>query len=700
MAGKAEIILTAQDRTNGAFRSIERNFSGLRTASLTLNRALGGIGAALGVRELASMADSFQNIQARLRLATRDANEFATANENISRIAASAKNPLEATATLYTRISQSLLDVGGTQAQVANTTQAMALGLRLSGATAAESASAMLQFSQAIGSGVLRGEEFNALNEAAPRIMKALADSMGVPIGQLREMAKEGQITRDVLVEALGAELPRLIAEAETLPNTLSSSFTELKNELVLIIGELDKVTGASGSAANFISSAGGAALKAIALFGANAIFVFREVSREIGGVGERLAALASGDFRGFDQIGQRLKREAQEARREFAALQDQIVGVGKATEAKPEATGSRERVKGLLEEAAATGKVEAERKKLQAAAKAALQADQSAIQSLRSRLLTTRELSEVEQAGEEIREGRYKNLSASAKQQLLTIAAQIDAQKALNQAEEDQADIQKRLTDEGVRRFQELEAAGLRVYEATRTDAEKYAAEVIRLNELLAEGTITQETYNRAVDAAQSSYQKATENAQEANYQMSQFSLQAARNMQSHFADFLFDPFDKGVEGMALGFINAIRRMAAEAAAAQIFNSLFGGFGAGPGGGGILGGLVGALFKGATSILGFAEGGHHSGGLRIVGERGPELELTGPSRIFNAQQTRDILSGSNSRGGDNITVQVHVHTGVQQTVRAEFLSLIPVIRKEAVAAVAQAKQRGYIRLD
>lgn len=690
MASKAEIILTAQDRTNGAFRSVERNMSGLRTASLTLTRAFGGIGAALGVRELGSIADSFTNMQARLKLATRDAVEYAKANVNIARIAASSKSPLQDTANLYTRISNALLDVGGTQAQVANTTQAMALGLRISGASAAETASALHQFSQAIGSGVLRGEEFNALNEAAPRIMKALADSMGVPIGRLREMAEQGQLTRDILVEALGAELPRLIAEAETLPNTMSSSWTKLKNELTLIIGALDKITGASSGAANFISSAGSAALKTLALFGANAILVFKSVSREIGGVGERLAALASGDFRGFDQIGQRLSREAQVARREFKELQDQIIGIGKDTGEKPEATGSRERVKELLEESKAAGQVEAARKRMEAAAKAAANADRSAIQSLRSRLLSTRELSEVEQAAEEIREGRYKNLSASAKQQLLTLAAQIDAQKALNQAEEDQAAIQKRLTDEGVRRFQELESAGLRVYEATRTDAEQYADEVIRLNDLLEKGAISQETYNRAVDAAQDSYQKATEKAQEASDKMSQFSLQAARNMQSHFANFLFDPFDKGIKGMLAGFLDVIRRMASEAAAAQIFEALLGN-GKGNSGliGDVFGSAMGSLFGG---VKGFASGGWHSGGLRLVGEQGPELEVTGPSRIFNAQQTRDMLGG---KGGDTINVNLTIQTGVQQTVRAEMASMLPAIEKRVVAGVVAAKQRN-----
>jgi len=109
------------------------------------------------------------------------------------------------------------------------------------------------------------------------------------------------------------------------------------------------------------------------------------------------------------------------------------------------------------------------------------------------------------------------------------------------------------------------------------------------------------------------------------------QFGIQAARNLQTHFADFLFDPFDKGLKGMLSGFIDVVRRMAAEAAAAQLLNAL--GLGSGAAGGGLLSGL----FSGVGSFFGgfFASGGDHRGGLRVVGENGPEIELTGPSRIF-----------------------------------------------------------------
>jgi hypothetical protein len=81
-----------------------------------------------------------------------------------------------------------------------------------------------------------------------------------------------------------------------------------------------------------------------------------------------------------------------------------------------------------------------------------------------------------------------------------------------------------------------------------------------------------------------------------------------------------------------------------------------------------------------------------------LVGERGPELEVTGPSRIFNANQTKQILSGGGS--GDTINVNLHIHTGVQQTVRAEFISLIPEIRRQAIVAVADAKRRRSPLLD
>ncbi len=182
-------------------------------------------------------------------------------------------------------------------------------------------------------------------------------------------------------------------------------------------------------------------------------------------------------------------------------------------------------------------------------------------------------------------------------------------------------------------------------------------------------------------------------ESQKETTDQMTQFGVQAARNLQTAFADFLFDPFDKGLDGMLAGFADVLRRMVAEAAATELLGAIFGK----TSGGGIDlfggSGLLGSLFSGAGAFFGFAHGGFHQGGFRLVGEEGPELEATGPSRIFSVNQTRDILSSP--KGGDNISINLNLATGVQQTVRVEVLNMMPFIEQKIQKAVADAKTRG-----
>ena len=136
-------------------------------------------------------------------------NEYNAAYADVKRIATTSQQSLAGTGTLYARIANGTRELGTTQKQVAAITETVNLALKVCGATATESASAQLQLSQAFASGTLRGEEFNAVNEAAPRLMKALADGMGLPIGALKGLAGEGKITSqimaDVLPKALGA---------------------------------------------------------------------------------------------------------------------------------------------------------------------------------------------------------------------------------------------------------------------------------------------------------------------------------------------------------------------------------------------------------------------------------------------------------------------------------------------------------------
>jgi len=346
-----KIKISASDQTRGAFSSaqaglrsmadgVDRLRSNLASSFGSVASIASSIGAGLSIKGIATMADEFASLQARLKLASRDTVEFTAANADLTRIAQAAQTPLSETATLYTRIAASVKDLDVSQRAIAGTTEAVALALRISGASAAESSSAMLQFSQAIASGVLRGEEFNAITEAAPRLLQAVAASLKVPVGSLREMATQGKLTRDVLINGLLKELPALQKEASTLPKTIGAAFTDMKNQLLLAVGEFDKATGASTTLAEAIKAIGTTGIEALAITGANVAFVFKTIGSDIGGIAAALSRIAVGDFSGAGNIFKTMGEDARAARKDLDAFELKILGIGRKAREQAEAGG------------------------------------------------------------------------------------------------------------------------------------------------------------------------------------------------------------------------------------------------------------------------------------------------------------------------------------------------------------------------
>jgi len=185
MGAESRVIITA-DPTQAI-----RGFNRLRTESTAslrdiaaysdkVSAAMAAIGLTTGLAGIVSLSDEYAKYTAQLRLATISQREYNAAYDDVKRIANAAQQSLAGTGTLYARIANGTRELGVSQKQVAEITETVNLALLVSGATATESASAQLQLSQAFASGTLRGEEFNAVNEAAPRLMKALADGMGI----------------------------------------------------------------------------------------------------------------------------------------------------------------------------------------------------------------------------------------------------------------------------------------------------------------------------------------------------------------------------------------------------------------------------------------------------------------------------------------------------------------------------------------
>lgn len=233
-----------------------------RAGGAGIGGAAAGVAGGLGIVELVRgyvvATDAAKKMDAQLKLATTSQEEFNVAQAETFRIAQENQAPIADVVTLYSRLAPALRDVGKGQGETLKIIEAVTKSLRISGATAQETASTIQQFSQALGSGVLRGEEFNTLAESSPRLLRALADGLNVNVGALRDMAAEGQLTADVISNALIGQLPKLTREAAQLPETFSGAATKFNNQLTAAITTLDKFTSSSDVAIGSISRLSG----------------------------------------------------------------------------------------------------------------------------------------------------------------------------------------------------------------------------------------------------------------------------------------------------------------------------------------------------------------------------------------------------------------------------------------------------------
>ena len=246
MAGrvKTQLVIDGKNNTRAAFDQVNKSLDGMNKRLSQAGKSLVGafsVAAIAGaVRGVANAADTYNLMNARLKLATESQAEFNTAQTELKRIAAATQSPLESLVTLYGRVSRPLKEAGRSQADILKITEAVAQSFRISGASAQEAENGVIQFAQALGAGALRGDEFNSVAEQAPRLMQALADGIGVPVGALKEMAAQGELTASVVTDALVGQLDLLREEAATLPETVGGAMTKLTDRWQQAIGQAD----------------------------------------------------------------------------------------------------------------------------------------------------------------------------------------------------------------------------------------------------------------------------------------------------------------------------------------------------------------------------------------------------------------------------------------------------------------------------
>lgn len=190
-------------RLEASVNRTERSIGSMERTMSSLSGVAKGLLAALSVQQVASYADAWTELNNKVANSVRTGETQAEVMQRIFDVSQATQSSLNGTATLYARLERGTRTYNTSAEDLTRLTTIINQGFAVSGATAQEAENALIQLSQGIASGVLRGEEFNSVSEQGSRLMVALADSMGVSIGQLRAMAAQGQLTTDVVVKGL-----------------------------------------------------------------------------------------------------------------------------------------------------------------------------------------------------------------------------------------------------------------------------------------------------------------------------------------------------------------------------------------------------------------------------------------------------------------------------------------------------------------
>ncbi|HDR1907276.1 TPA: tape measure protein [Pasteurella multocida] len=189
-------------------------------------------------------AEANTNLSNRLRLVTENSTQLSAATQSVFDISLRTNQAVGATGEVYQRFAKNADVLKISQAEVAELTETVSKAVAMSGASAASAEAALMQFGQAMASGDLRGAELNSVMEQTPALAQAIADGLGVTVGQLKEMGKNGELQIGKVVKALQKVKDKVDTDFEKRVKTLSMSFTNLETSFIKFVGEADSAYG------------------------------------------------------------------------------------------------------------------------------------------------------------------------------------------------------------------------------------------------------------------------------------------------------------------------------------------------------------------------------------------------------------------------------------------------------------------------
>lgn len=238
------------DETASASKRLDNSLKGLSPTLGSIATQMAGV---FTIGTAISKMDAFTGLQNRLKLVTKSTDELNQAMQATFKIAQNTGSDWDSAVLVFQKFSENAEKLNLNLSQTAKLTDTVSKAVAISGSSAEGAAAALTQFGQGLGSGVLRGDEFNSVNENANGIIKALAYGLGVTSGELRTMANEGKLTGDVLAEALDKAKPYIDEMFSKTDFTIGQSMQMLSNSMTQFVGEAGKASGAASALSSVI---------------------------------------------------------------------------------------------------------------------------------------------------------------------------------------------------------------------------------------------------------------------------------------------------------------------------------------------------------------------------------------------------------------------------------------------------------------
>lgn len=242
-------------KASDSFDNMNKSVNNTEKGLLSLNKVIGALSLTALTSQLVKYADEFTNINNRLRLVTNGTEELTQAQKELFKISQDTRVSFSSSAELYSKLKTSTDNLNISQERLLKITQTINKAGLLGGGSVESVNAALVQLGQGLASGTLRGDELNSVLENTPRLARAIAEGMNVPLGKIRELAGEGKITAETIIKALESQGIAIDKEFEKVGATIGQAMQTVSNSILFAVGTLDEGTGASKSFADSIMS-------------------------------------------------------------------------------------------------------------------------------------------------------------------------------------------------------------------------------------------------------------------------------------------------------------------------------------------------------------------------------------------------------------------------------------------------------------